>query len=184
MFTLKQALFGEQSVTKVAGLFASHSGADSAAHSLLDNSGLTTSQVSVLGPPDGETSRDAVLGRAVKPEQRGIGQTLIRAHVTMGIMGLLAGLALYGVLTAMGNPALRSTPVMGLVVLVGFGVTFGLMLGGVVSLRPDHSRVIGLVRRGLQSGKWAVVAHPLDAAQTHSVVASLKTGSVRVVRSF
>ena len=67
MFTLKQALFGERSVTKVAALFASHTGAESAAHSLLDGSGLTTSQVRILGPSDGEASHDDVLGRAVAP---------------------------------------------------------------------------------------------------------------------
>jgi hypothetical protein len=184
MITLKQAFFGERSVTKVAALFASHTGAESAARSLLDGSGLTASQVNILSPSDGEASNEDVLVRAVEPEQRGIGQTLVRTHVTMGVLGLLVGLLLYAALTAMGSPGLRSTPVVGLVALVGFGITFGLMLGGVVSLRPDQGRVIGLVRRGLQSGKWAVVAHPLDATQTHLVLTSLKTGSMRIMRSF
>jgi hypothetical protein len=184
MFNLKQVFFGERSLTKVAGLFASQTVADSAVRDLLGASDLTASQVKVLGPPDGAASRADVLDRAVEPEQQGIWRTIIRAHLTMGILGLLAGVLLYVVLMTFGNPALRGTPGIGFVALTGFGITFGLMLGGVLALRPDQGRVSALVRRGLQSGKWAVVAHPLDSGQTHQAVASLTRGSVRVVRSF
>ncbi len=44
-----------------------HTGAESAARSLLDGSGLTASQVNILGPSDGEASNEAVLGRLVEP---------------------------------------------------------------------------------------------------------------------
>jgi hypothetical protein len=91
---------------------------------------------------------------------------------------------LFAGITASGNAALRGTPGLGFVAFCGFGITFGLMLGGVLSLRPDHGRVIGLIRRGLQRGNWAVVAHPRFSEQTHQAVASLKSGSLRVVRSF
>ena len=73
---------------------------------------------------------------------------------------------------------------MGFVALAGFGATFGLILGGAIALRPDHGRVIGLVRCGLKRGQWAVVAHPTSAGQTDQAIASLGTGSLRVVRSF
>ena len=102
---LKQAFFGERSLTKVAGLFASKTGADSAVRDLLGASDLTASQVRVLGPPDGAASRAAVLNRAVEPEQRGIWRTIIRAHLTMGILGLLAGVLLYVVLMFKFYPA-------------------------------------------------------------------------------
>ena len=69
MFKLKQAFFEERSLTKVAGLFASQTGADSAVRDLLGASDLSASQVRVLGPPDGAASRAAaVLDRAVEPE--------------------------------------------------------------------------------------------------------------------
>jgi len=184
MLKLKQAFFGEKSVTKVAGLFASRAGADDAVRDLLGASNLTAVQVRVLGPGDGEAERNAAFDRAVEPEMRGIWRTMIRAHVTMGALGLLAGVLLYWVLMASGNRALQGTPGIGFVALAGFGITFGLMLGGVLALRPDHGRVMGQVRRGLKSGNWAVIAHPVNAGQTHQAVASLAGTSLKVVRSF
>ncbi len=55
MFSIKTLLFGERSVTKVAGLFASRAAADLAASGLVGGSGLSASQVNVLGPTDGES---------------------------------------------------------------------------------------------------------------------------------
>jgi hypothetical protein len=184
MLKLKRAFFGEKSITKVAGLFASRTDADNAVRALLDASTLAASQVRVLGPKDGETARDAVLDRAVEPEQRGIWRTIIRAHATMAVLGLLAGVLVYAALMVSGSPALQGTGGLGFMVFAGFGIMFGLILGGLLALRPDHGRVIHLVRRGLQGGEWAVVAHPRDAGQTHQAVASLTSGSLRVVRSF
>jgi len=184
MIRLKQFFFGERSVTKVAGLFATRSGAEIAMHDLLDSCRLSATQVNVLNPLDGSPARNDALDRAVEPEQRGIWLTVIRAHLVMGLLGLLAGVLLYAVLMAMDNAALRSTPGMGLVALAGFGATFGLMVGGVLALRPDHGRVIGIVRGGLQSGQWAVVVHPLDSGQTRQAMALLHQGSLRVMRSF
>jgi len=100
------------------------------------------------------------------------------------VLALLAGVLAYAVLVGSGNPALQGTSGLGWVVFAGFGIMFGLILGGLLALRPDHGRVIHLVRRALQIGKWAVVAHPRDASQTHQAVASLRSGSLRVVRSF
>ncbi len=184
MFRLKTLLFGERSVTKVAGLFASRAEADLAASILVDSSGLSAAQVNVFGPADGTFSREAVLGRAMEPEQRGIWLTVIRAHLALGALGLLAGALLYAVLMSIDSPALRSTPGMGFVALAGFGATFGLILGGALSLRPDQARLIARVRRGLRSGQWAVVAHPVDPVQTHAAVSLLTGGSLKVMRSF
>jgi len=184
MFRFKTLFFGERSVTKVAGLFASHADADLAASDLVGDLSLSAAQVNVFGPPDGEASRDAVLGRAMEPEQRGIWLTVLRAHLVMGALGFLAGALLYAVLMAIDNPALRSTPGMGFVALAGFGGTFGLILGGALSLRPDHARLIARVRRGLRGGNWAVVAHPVDPVQTHAAVALLTEKSLKVMRSF
>ena len=184
MFRLKTLFFGERSVTKVAGLFSSQAEADLAASGLRDGSGLLAAQVNVLAPTDGAISRADVLGRAMEPEQRGIWLTVIRAHLTLGALGFLAGALLYAALMSMDNPALRSTPGMGFVALAGFGATFGLILGGALSLRPDQARLIARVRRGLRSGHWAVVAHPVDSVQTHAAVSLLTGSSLKVMRSF
>jgi hypothetical protein len=185
MFRLKTLFFGERSVTKVARLFESRAEADLAARGLLGSSALSAAQIKVFDPTDGTFSRAAALGRAMEPEQRGIWLTVIRAHLTLGALGLLAGALLYAVLMSIDNPALRSAPGMGFVALAGFGATFGLILGGVLSLRPDQALLIARVRRGLRSGHWAVVAHPVDSEQTHAAMSLLSGGGgFKVMRSF
>lgn len=184
MISLKQFFFGERCVTKVVGLFTSRFDAYHAAHDLMGDPGLAATQIKVLNPMDGEPSRDTVLDRAVKPERRGIWLTLIRAHVTIGALGLAAGTALYVAFIVMGNAAIRSMPALGFAALACFGIAFGLMVVGMLSLCPDQGRVITVVRHGLRHGRWAVVAHPLNAGQTHRAVNSLVGNSLMVVRSF
>lgn len=183
MADVKDAFFGERSLTKVAGLFNTRSEAENAARHLLQDSDLDDSQVRVLSPDDGSVAHNTLLARKMEPEQSGIWHTIIRAHVTTGILGALAGIALYLALMSTGHPIMRSTPGMSLVAMAGFGATFGLLVGGLLAMRPDHGRVINLVRKALKNGRWAVVAHPVNAGQTHRAVDLLKQGSLRVVRS-
>ncbi|MDX5446115.1 MAG: hypothetical protein LPJ87_08665 [Zoogloeaceae bacterium] len=188
MFKLKSVFFGERSVTKVAGLFDSNEVAQHAAQNLIDHSPLDASQVRVLGPSDTiATYGSGVgrgIGRAVEPEQQGIWRTLIKSHLAAGVLGMLAGGLVFVLLMAIGFQAVVSTPGLSLLALAGFGLMFGLMVGGALSLRPDHGRVITVVRHGLEHGQWAVIAHPRDARQTHLAVKALQPGSARVVRSF
>ena len=54
MFHLKSLLFGERSLTKVAGLYASRIDADAAVRDLITESHLSAEQVRLLAPIDGE----------------------------------------------------------------------------------------------------------------------------------
>lgn len=180
---LKSLLFGEQSVTKVAGLFSTRTAAENAARHLQVDSGLGDDQVSVISPAEGRLSHNAALARAIEPEQQGIWVTIVRAHVTMGVIGLLMGLLLYAILMLVGNEALRSTPIIGLWAIAGFGAIFGLLAGGLLAMRPDHGRVIRVVRQGLRHGRWAVVAHPVSADQAHQAEEALRHDSLKMVRS-
>ena len=49
--------------------------------------------------------------------------------------------------------------------MVLFGTMFGLMVGGLLTIRPDHEAVIAPVREGVKSGRWAVVVHPASRQQ-------------------
>jgi len=79
----------------MTGLFASRAEADLAARGLVGGSRLWSTHVDVFGPPDGETSRDDMLGRAMEPEQRGSWVTVLRAHPAMGVRGFLGGARLF-----------------------------------------------------------------------------------------
>jgi hypothetical protein len=179
-----EALFGERSLTKVAGLFGSRSQAEGAALHLLQGVGLDDSQVRLLAPAEGSMARSDVLAHQMEPEDAGIWRTIIRTHLVMGTLGALAGTLLYLWLSADNSPLIRSTPLVSWIAIAGFGGTFGLLVAGLLSLRPDHGRLINRVRRGLQQGMWAVVAHPIGPEQTHRAVDVLEHDHAQVLRTF
>lgn len=178
------AVFGERSLTKVAGLFANRYNAETAARQLMQAAGLAEDQVRILPPAAGLNENAGKFAAQMEPEQGGIWHTIIRAHVSMGLVGAFVGSVVFLVLWGSGNPAIRSAPGFSFGSFTGLGVVFGLLVGGLLALRPDHARVIHRIRRGLQAGQWAVVAHPVNAGQTHRAMEYLKHGSEQVVRSF
>lgn len=180
---IKRLIFGERSLTKVAGLFASKSEAETAAQQLRAAAGLDDPQVYVVGPPDGAAADSPALSRKLEPEQAGIWRTLIRAHVIAGSAGVIAGILLYLGFLAADTAAVESTPGMSLVAMVFFGLLIGLLLGGLLTARPDHSWVIATVRRAVRQGRWAVVVHPLTQQQLDTAMQELRARSDRVVRS-
>ena len=180
---LKHAIFGEKSLTKVAAVFDSRNAAQDAALRL-KQVGLSESQVSLVGPNDVAGPSGAPFSRKVEPESTGILLTLIRAHVFTGTLGAIAGLLLYVALVVAGVDAILSTPWMSLWIMLTFGTVFGLLAGGLLSLRPDHYRVISSVRRAIARGRWAVVGHPVGPRQVEVALTELRNRSDHVVRSF
>lgn len=183
MFNLKHVIFGERSVTKVAGLYNSNEAARVAAQNLVENSPLSPSQVRVVGPADTVPTYNTGISRAIEPESQGIWHTLIKSHLAAGLAGLFAGLVLLGVFIVAGNQAVVSSLFLSLVSFAGFGLVFGLLVGGALSMRPDHGHVVSVVRQGLKEGQWAVIVHPVNADQTHEAVKVLETGSDKLVRT-
>lgn len=151
--------FGERSLSKVAASYDSALDAMSAARKVERLPHMHQRQVQVVHPYDREW------GRKVEPEGVGIWRTAVRAHVTCGVLGFMAGLLLYAGLMIGGVEAVRDTPGMSLVAMLLFGTMFGLMVGGLLTIRPDHDAVIQPVREGLATGRWAVVVHPASRRQ-------------------
>lgn len=183
MFSLKPVFFGERSVTKVAALYNSRVQAEAAMRDLLTGGRFSPAQVKLLSPSSAMPARHEEFDAAVEPDDGGVRLTLLRAHAATALLGLTGGAGLCCGLLVSGNPGLRSSPVIGLVICAALGTMFGLLVGGLVSLRPDHSWLFASIRRALQSGKWAVVAHPRDAAETHQAMDALDTGIAKVMRS-
>lgn len=179
--SLKQAIFGERSLTKVAAVFPTRDTAENAARYLHGLAGMSDTQVKLVGPVDGY--REEALSRKLEPEQNGIWHTLLRAHAISGAIGaMLGGLVFLGLVLA-EEAAVLSSPVMSLVSMLFFGTLFGLLVGGVITLRPDHSRVIAAVRNAVKHGYWAVVTHPVNSKQVAVVVDELGRRSLHVVRT-
>ncbi|KAF1045000.1 hypothetical protein [Xylophilus sp.] len=178
-----QGMFGEQSLTKVAGLYPQESDALATARRARGLPGMQPGQVRVLGPQDARSWRGEWLGRQMEPEDGGIFQTLIRAHMVAGLAGAVAGMLLYMWLFQNGQPMVIASPFLSLIAIVGFAIAFGLLVGGLVTLRPDHVRLISTVRQGLRAQKWAVVVHALDGHQATLARDVLEDSGGSVVRT-
>lgn len=180
---VKQLLFGERSLTKVAALFASKAQAESVAQEVKRAANVDDAQVYLVGPEDDAAAPTPAFSRKLEPEQAGIWRTMIRTHIVMGFIGGAVGVLIWLGLLVAGNPAVKSTAGLALFGFVSFAGAFGLLLGGLLTARPDHSRVIATVRRAIRRGQWALVVHPLTAQQLHATLDELRRSSNRVVRS-
>jgi len=149
----------EVSNHKVAAAFANANTARQAASAVASSLSLGASQVQLIQPGEPHP------GRKLEPESRAIWQTIVVAHVKLGIVGLIGGAVLFGVLYAMGLPFIVQNAIAALLVLVFFGGVAGLMLGGLVSLRPDHDRYIEATREATQHGMTTVVVHAFSMEQ-------------------
>ena len=182
--SLKQILFGEQSLTKIAAIFDSRGRAETTALRLRQAAGMSESQIKLVGPQDTAGVVDAPLSRKLEPESSGIWHTILRAHLVTGLIGMALGGVLYLILWMMGNMSVASHPLLMLFVMLFFGTIFGSLLGGLLSLRPDHYRVMAAVRKAIKRGGWAVISHPVNHDQTREVINELHRHRVNVVRSF
>lgn len=149
---MKEFLLGERYPSRVAATFDNADSARRAADSLLHEADLSVEQVRVIDP------QDPLIGHKLEPESRGVGRTLVRSHLFLGLLGLVTGLAVVASLLASGLAFAVSQPVMTGVSLGAFGAILGLLAGGVISVRPDHRRLNLMARDATRKGSWMVVA--------------------------
>jgi hypothetical protein len=176
-------MFGEKSLTKVVGLFADKAQADAAMATVLQTQGLGAGQVRLLGPQDARLSRREIFSRTMEPEQSGIFKTLFLTHGVTGLAGAVVGFLLFTWLYRSGQPMVASSPLLALIAIVGFSITFGLLLGGFLAIRPDHVWLINAVRGALKENRWVVIVHPVNSNQTAAARESLQQSGAEVLKS-
>ena len=151
------AILGERYVSKVGAVFSSREAADRAAEAVAERADVERSEIRIVEPDDRRESRK------LEPESRGIARTLVRAHLTLGVLGAVSGGVLAGVLLLTGIGAFTASPWVTVLWLVAFGAVAGLLLGGFVSLRPDHDALNMKIEEVTRDGAhWGVVVHVRD----------------------
>jgi len=172
-----QKLFGETATTKIGAIFQSEQTALDAAASIKADAGLQPDQVRIVHPFEGGYDRK------LEPEVRGVARTAVRSHLILGAAGLLVGLAACAVLFMAGVAAIVSSPMFSLGAFLFFGAIGGLLLGGLVTARPDHQWVIQRVQDAAKTGQWALVIHPRNPTQCDAVLRVLSELDVAPIRS-
>ena len=169
--------FRERSLSKVAATYPDSRRALRARDRVETSAGIERRRVHLVGP------FDRGWGRKVEPEGVGIARTAIRAHLTCGAIGLAAALALYLALRANDVPAIVSTPWLSLLAMLFFGAVFGLMAGGLLTIRPDHEPLIARIGEATRTGHWTVVVHPVTRDELERSMRALESTGAAVVRT-
>lgn len=156
---IKKLLFGESATSKIAAIFDTESAAAAAAATLHAETGIQAAQLRLIKPHDNAYSK------RLEPESRGIARTAVRAHLSLGLTGGLVGLIAWGLAYMSGLGIITSSPQSSAIAFVFFGAIAGMLLGGLITARPDHQVVIQRVREATQQGQWSLVVHPRSAKQ-------------------
>lgn len=172
------ALIDEKFPSKVAAAFTSGDDARAAAVQLATETGISEGQIRVVEP------NDPALDRKLEPESRGIARTLVKAHVKLGIAGLITGLLIALALVMSDLELFNSSPFYTFGLAGGFGAVGGMLLAGLVSLRPDHDRLIMRVQEAARHGRWFVLVHARDHAEERKARDALKAMSDKVIGTF
>lgn len=167
-------LNGEHYSTKSVGVLDNEQDAVRAAEWLKRKAGLRDRQITMVHPYERQ------YGNKIEPETRGIAKTAIRSHTILGVAGLLVGLLIWALLYATGWQALRTSPLMAAIAILFFSTAAGMMLGGLMTARPDHDNVIFHVRDAARQGKWSVIAHTRGTSQLAQAKEVLGTTTDRV----
>lgn len=176
MATSSLSLFGERSLTIVGAVFPNRRWALSAAEELQREPDLR-GDVSVVVPDDPHAARK------MEPESAGIWRTALRSHAILGAAGLVAGLGVAAALYLGGWQPAVTSPVLTAVFTGVLGTFFGMLMAGLVTLRPDHGIVIEELREGIENEKWAVVVRPESEADAELAEKRLREMGSTPVRS-
>lgn len=176
---MKQSLdvTGESLDHKLGAIFEDEARAKSAADSLRGLEGLDEERVFVLRPGDKHP------GWELEPEDKGIWRTLVRAHIKLGLVGFALGLALYIVLTGLGVSFVVFNPFASAAVLIALCTILGLMLGGLITIRPDHIPYIVTAQEALREGKYVVAVHASSHDQLRRAKAELDSLNAKTFSS-
>jgi hypothetical protein len=168
---------GELSNSKVAAVFPSESSARQAASAVAAALSLGGAQVQVVTPAEPHP------GRKLEPEARGIWRTIVVAHVRLGIVGAVLGVLAFWLLYSLNIPFVVQNTIAAALVLLFFGAVGGLMLGGLVSLRPDHDRYVEATRAAMQAGETTVLVHAFSTEQRDQAADFLRAQGGAVTRT-
>jgi len=174
----KVSITGESAGHKLAAVFESEAEARRAAEALSMNTGLGDAQIKLVSP--GDTHQE----RQIEPEGGGIWRTMIRAHIWLGLAGAIAGAILFVVLNFLGIEFIQQSAVIAGVVLTVIGGALGLMAGGLVVLRPDHSRYTQAAQSALKKGQHVLTVHAHSSEELKTAVAELEQHPARIVQTF
>lgn len=157
MFDMKDKVPVDPAPVDVGARFASRAAAEDAVERLASE-GVARAQVEIL-------SADGQMRVARSAERRATRTALIRWHVLLGAAGLLAGVLAWLFAWYAGSSLVHAMPALMLFVAASFGAVAGLLLGGLLAIRPTKGWLAAAARDDARAGDFPVVVHATSRKQ-------------------
>lgn len=162
------SITNERNPSRFSAIFDNEADAEKAQNLLIDSGGFAGNMINIIRPYDDSISKK------LEPETTGIKRTVYKSHFVLGIAGALVGLILAAVAMMLGPEFLSArTGTVYFSAAMIFGM-LGLMLAGLVSLRPDHDPVTITTVEAVQAGRWALVLQTHNKAESDHAAVLLK----------
>ncbi len=167
----------EKHTGRVAAVYGDKDSANAAKQKLIDN-GISSALISIVKPNDSNISRK------IEPESHGIAKTIVKSHGWLGLIGMILGVLIAAVLVAIGPEMTQSSPLFTYLVFIFFGLTFGMMLAGVISLRPDHDPLITKTVEASHENHWTVIVQTDEQEEIDLVKQLLEDSAISTSETF
>jgi len=145
----------EKHTGRVAAIYGNESAAKAAKQKLIDN-GIPPGTINIVRPDDSNISKK------IEPDSHGIAKTIVKSHGWLGLFGMIAGVLIATILVTSGPEMTQSSPMFTYIVFIFFGLIFGMMLAGAISIRPDHDPLITKTIESSQEHQWTVIVQTDD----------------------
>lgn len=148
---------------QLASVFASKHTATRAIEQVVKTTDVAPQQVMLIEPDDSE------FNRKLEGDSKAIGKMMWYSHLLLGVAGLAVGLITAYLLVNIGPALTRQNPVATYIAFISPGIFIGLFVAGLLSLRPDRTQLIEVVRQAVKARKYAVVVNMREGQSVATV---------------
>ncbi|MDC8830295.1 hypothetical protein [Alteromonas gilva] len=162
---------------QIASIFSSKETADDAIDEVVKSTDVGQQQITLVQPGDTE------FNRKLEGDSKALGKMMWYSHLILGASGLVVGLIIAYLLVAYGPALTQQNPTATYIAMVSPGIFTGVFVAGLLSLRPDRTQIIDVVRQAVKRSQYAVVVN-LRKDQSVSRISELfSRNSNKVVES-
>jgi hypothetical protein len=167
----------EHYLGKVTGVYNERFYANKLFEKLIEEGGFLIEQISIISPED----TDFV--HKLEPDSIGIGRTVFGSHFILSCGSSVVGLIIASILMTIGPSFATSSPMMMLSAAAIVCAFIGLLIAGVIYIRPDHEPPINNTRQATHH-QWSVVVQIKEHHQTETAKKIMQPLAINLSKSF
>ena len=162
---------------QVASVFDSKLNANKAIEQVVRGTDVESQQVTLIEPDDSD------FNRKLEGDSKALGKMMWYSHLLLGAAGLVVGLITAYLLVNIGPALTQQNPLATYIAVISPGIFIGLFVAGLLSLRPDRTEIIEVVRKAIKTKHYAVVVNLKSGQSVSKVRDMFRRHSSQVVES-